>query len=262
MEYKKTKIAVLVISCDKYSDLWEPCTKMFNKFWPDCHYDKFLVSNFTEYNKDGFNNILIGQDKSWSHGLIIALKRLESQYEYVFTMVEDYFFIEKIDNTFIARMFNSFIEKNGNFLSLFKLPSKLKMINEYFGELENNIPYRQSVGFTLWNINTLIEILDENENAWEFEKNGVVRGFQYDNFFGSYKNYNVLNLVVKGKIVPKNYALFKSFFPSIEIDRPKMSREDLLIQKFRDYFITFFLFYTPSRIKKAIYFSKKIDFNQ
>ena len=121
MENKKNKIAVLVISCDKYSDLWEPCTKMFNKFWPDCNYDKFLVSNFAEYNKDGFNNILIGHDKSWSHGLKIALKRLENQYEYVFTMVEDYFFIEKIDNSKIDKYFGGVW---GTFVKFEKVPGQ------------------------------------------------------------------------------------------------------------------------------------------
>lgn len=252
---RENKIAVMVISCDKYSDLWEPCIKMFNKFWPDCVYDKFLISNFKEYSVAGFKSILIGQDKSWSNGLKIALKNIESEYEYVFTMVEDYFFIENIDSSYVARMFDSFIEKDGNFLSLFRLPSKLDPINEYFGELENNIPYRQSVGFTLWKLRTLYDILDENENAWEFEKNGVLRGFRYDKFYGSYKNYKVLNLVIKGKLVPKAYLIFKTYFPNEIIDRPEMMRKEMLIEFIRGGLINYFLFHMPSRIKKYLYFN-------
>jgi hypothetical protein len=251
-----SKVGVLIISCDKYSDLWEPCSKMFNKFWPDCEYDKYILTNFKEHNLDGFTSIKIGQDISWSHGLKTALKFLENKYDYVFTMVEDYFFIEKIDNLYINSMFDSFINKEGNFLSLFKLPSTLTYVNEYFGELENNIPYRQSIGFTLWKINTLMVLLDEKENAWEFEKSGVVRGFQYDKFFGSFNNYKVLNLVVKGKLMPTEYRVFKSHFTDIDIDRPLMSKKELFIQKFRDFLITKFLFYTPSALKKIIYFSK------
>lgn len=256
MKQSSSKIAVLIISCDKYSDLWEPCTKMFNKFWSECEYDKFILTNFKEHNKDGFKTIQIGHDRSWSNGLKIALNRLENNYDYVFTMVEDYFFVEHIDNNYMSKMFNLIIDNNSDFLSLFKLPSKLQKANEYFGRLENHIPYRQSVGFTLWKINTLINILDENENAWEFEKNGVIRGFEYPNFFGSYKNYKVLNLVVKGKIVPKEYSLFKSFFPNLYVDRPFMSRREIIIEKLRDFVITTFLFYTPSKIKRMIYFSK------
>lgn len=256
MENKKDKIAILIISCDNYKDLWKPCTKMFNKFWPDCSFDRYILTNFQEHNVDGFKSIQIGQDKSWSHGLKLALGHLDNDYEYVFTMVEDYFFIEKIDNFYVNTIFDSFINDEGNFLSFFKLPSKLSYINEYYGELENNIPYRQSIGFTLWKIKTLIVLLDEKENAWEFEKNGVIRGFEYDKFFGTIKNYKVLNLVVKGKLVPAAYQEFKSHFTEIDIDRPVMSNQELLIEKFRGFFITQFLFNAPSGLKKFIYFGK------
>lgn len=251
-----SKIAVLVISCDKYSDLWEPCTKMFSKFWPDCEYDKFIVSNFKDCNQIGFSNLQIGNDRTWSHGLKMAIERLNDKYEYVFTMVEDYFFVEKVDNSYVKAMFDTFVALDGNFLSLFKLPSKLSNCNEYFGELENIIPYRQSIGFTLWKTKTLNAILDENENAWEFEKNGVIRGFQYDKFFGSYKNYKVMNLVIKGKLVPSEYKIIKSYFPDIEILRPKMTHKEFIIEKLREIVITSFLFFTPTFLKRKIYFSK------
>lgn len=253
---KINKIAVLVISCDKYSDLWEPCSKMFLKFWPDCEFDKYLVSNFKECNLTGFINLKIGKDNTWSHGLKIALDKLSVNYDYVFTMVEDYYFVEKIDNYYVKAMFNTFVDLEGNFLSLFKLPSKLSKCNQYFGELENFIPYRQSIGFTLWKVQTLIKILDVNENAWEFEKNGVIRGFQFDKFYGSYKNFKVMNLVIKGKLVPKEYKALKTLFPSIEILRPSMSRKEVFIEKFREFAITTFLFITPAYLKRKIYFSR------
>jgi hypothetical protein len=256
MDSSKNKIAILIISCDKYSDLWQTCANMFEKFWADCRFDKFIVSNFKNCTEDGFQNIKIGADKSWSHGLKLALNHLESNYEYVFTMVEDYYFNEKIDNNYIVSMFDEFVKSRGNFLSLFKLPSKLYPVNEFYGALENHIPYRQSIGFTLWKIDILNSILAENENAWEFEKNGVVRGFQYDNFFGSYKNYKVMNLVIKGKLVPKEYRVLKTYFPEIKINRLEMSKKELFIEKLREYIITSFLFFAPTSIKRRLYFPK------
>ena len=250
------KIAILIISCDKYSDLWEPCTKIFNKFWPDCSFDRYILTNFKEHDVDGFKSIQIGQDKSWSHGLKLALSHLEYKYDYVFTMVEDYYFIEKIDNKYINEMFNLVEKENGDFLSLFRLPSKLERINKFFGRLENNIPYRQSVGFTLWKIRTLYNILDEDENAWEFEKRGVIRGFAYSNFFGSFKNYKVLNLVVKGKIVPKEYAILKLLYPNLIIDRPFLSKKEVFMQKIWSFVVNNILFYTPSCIKKMFFLYK------
>lgn len=249
-------IAILVISCDKYSDLWEPCVNIFNKTWPDCPYDKYIATNIKEFNYKGFSNILMGEDKSWSFGLKYVLAKLQEQYEYVFTLLEDYYFIEQIDNEYMIRMFDSFVQADGNFLSLFKLPSRLKPYNDYFGELENNIPYRQSCVFTLWKIKTLNEILKDEENAWEFEKIGVVRGFRYEKFFGTFLNYKVINVVIKGKLVPKDYGILKSILPEVDLQRPSFTPFEIRTMGLRDFFIMCFLKYVPKALKAKIYFSK------
>lgn len=250
------KIAILVISCDKYSDLWEPCVKIFNKNWEDCPYDKYIATNTEKFNFQGFSNILMGEDKSWSYGLKCVLTKLEEQYEYIFTLLEDYYFIDKIDNDYMIKMFDSFVLAEGNFLSLYKLPSQLKHYNEFFGELENNIPYRQSCVFTLWKIKTLKEILKDDENAWEFEKIGVKRGFRYDKFFGTYYNFKVINVVIKGKLVPKDYSILKKILPEVNLERPSFTLLEMSIMKIRDFFIISFLKYVPKEIRAKIYFSK------
>jgi len=251
------KIAVLVISCDSYSDLWEPCVKVFNIFWPNCPYDKFIMSNLKTIDLDNFKNIKVGKDQSWSHGLKLALDVLKLEYDYVYTLLEDYYFIENVDNNFIVNMFNTFISLDGNFLSLFKLPSKLTNCgNKYFGELENNIPYRQSCVFTLWKIETLYQILDENENAWEFEKVGVKRGFAYSGFYGSFKNFKVINVLIRGKLYRKDYYKLRDILPDIVINRPIFSRIENFKMRFRDSLVHLFLIFIPSRIKSYIYFKK------
>jgi hypothetical protein len=253
---KTNKIAILVITCDKFSDFWQPCVDMFNKFWPDCPYDKYLMSNHEIFSNNGFNNILVGDDKSWSHGLKMALKNLDNEYEYVFTLLEDYYFIERINNDYMTKMFSSFVELQGNFLSLYKLPSKLNKCNSFFGELENNIPYRQSCVFTLWKIKTLNDILDDNENAWEFEKVGVKRGFKFEKFYGSYYNFKVINVLVKGNLVRRDYRILKEIIPNVNINRPMFNWYQSLIIIFRDSLINAFLNFIPSKIKSAIYFKK------
>ena len=42
--YIKNKFAILIVSCDKYSDLWDPFFKLFFKFWPDCPFNIYLLS--------------------------------------------------------------------------------------------------------------------------------------------------------------------------------------------------------------------------
>lgn len=259
MEISHTKkIAILVISCDKYSDLWETCSQVFVKFWPDCPYDKYLASNTKQFSSNGFSPILMGEDKSWSLGLKIALSKLEVKYDYVFTLLEDYYFIEKIDNEYMIKMFDSFVLAEGNFLRLLKvLKPKIKYFNDYFGETENYTPYRQTCVFSLWRIKTLNELLKEDENAWEFEKIGVKRGFNFDKFFCVYKNkFKVVNLVIKGKLVPKSYKSLKRILPEINLNRPSFTSFEMIIMSVSDFFILTFLKYVPKKIRSQIYFAK------
>jgi len=252
------KIAVLVISCDKYSDLWEPCAKVFNKYWPDCPYDKYFATNTKEFSSLGFSPILMGEDQTWSYGLKFALTKLEMKYDYVLTLLEDYYFIEKLDNDYITKMFDSFVLAEGNFLRLNKiLYPKIKYFNVFFGETENYTPYRQTVVFTLWKIKTFKEILKDNENAWEFEKVGVKRGFQYDKFYCVYKNFfKTINVVIKGKLVPKDYNALKRILPEVNLDRPSFSFLEIVKMDIRDFFILTFLRIVPKKIRSKIYFYK------
>lgn len=59
-------VALLVLSCDMYSDLWESYAILFNRFWPESPYDKYLASNTIGFNSHGFKPILMGPDKTWS----------------------------------------------------------------------------------------------------------------------------------------------------------------------------------------------------
>ncbi len=46
MGHTNSELAILVCSCDKYADVWEPFFKLFFKFWPDCPYPIYLLSNY------------------------------------------------------------------------------------------------------------------------------------------------------------------------------------------------------------------------
>lgn len=250
------KIALLVLSCDKYTDLWEPYAELFNRFWPDCPYDKYLASNIIEFNSYGFKPILMGADETWSRGVKIALLKLKDNYDYVFTTLEDTPLVEKVDNNYLVNAFESFMSGNGNFLRTYMVTfPKLKPINQYFGEVENNTPYRQTCVYALWKINTLYEILDDNESAWEFEQVGVKRGFRYDKFYCMYNNqFNLINLVIKGKLLRESYRKIKYLMPNINLKRSQFSMMENVRVKIYTYFVLFALKFIPQRIQNKIYF--------
>ena len=252
------KIAVLIISCDKYSDLWSTCSKMFNLNWPDCPYEKFILTNDKEYSNNNFTNISVGKDIDWSSNLKKALIVLKNRdYEYVFSMVEDYYFDDKINTHDFQEIAESFMLIKGNFLRMHNAidPKITKMMNPYFGKVENHTPYRQTCAFSLWRIEVLDDLLVEGENAWEFEKIGVSRGFSYEGFYANSKNmFKTINLVIKGKIVPIELRKIRAYFPDLIFTRDIMSSTHYFGIKLIGGFKLFVLNYLPTRFISKIYF--------
>jgi hypothetical protein len=129
-------------------------------------------------------------------------------------------------------------------------------VNPYFGKVENNIPYRQTCAFSLWRIKVLNSLLLDGENAWEFEKIGVRRGFEFDGFYSTSRNsFKTINLVVKGKIVPNELHKIHKHFPELIFDRPSMSILYYLGSKFVSRLKILILNHMPSRILSKIYFN-------
>lgn len=250
------KIALLVLSCDKYADLWEFYAELLNRFWPDCPYDKYLASNTIEFNSQGFRPILMGTDETWSHGVKIALSQLKDKYDYVFTTLEDCPLVANVDNNNVVKAFESFMANDGNFLRTYMVVKpKIKPINQYYGEVENYTPYRQTCAYAVWKIITLYEILDEKESAWDFERIGVKRGFNYDKFFCVYKNqFELINLVIKGKLVRTSYRKLRELIPGVYLNRQQFTIRENVKDKIHGYIVRMGLKFIPQKIQNKIYF--------
>ena len=45
------RCAVLVTSCDSYSDIWDPFFKLMDAYWQDIPYKVYLNTETVEFNK-------------------------------------------------------------------------------------------------------------------------------------------------------------------------------------------------------------------
>ena len=152
------KIALLVLSFDGYDDLWSIFIDLFNKNWPDCNFDKYLMTNHKDFIDNQainpFRPLKVGDDKSWSANLMTALDLLDN-YEYVFLFMEDGFLIKKVNNSEILKVFDLFHKANGKFISYLNEPKPNNKFNQYFGEVSKDSPYRVTATSALWNIKFL-----------------------------------------------------------------------------------------------------------
>lgn len=248
------KIAYTVLSCDNYADVWEPYGLLMKKFWPDCPFDKYFATNEVAYSNHGFESILLGPDISWGHGLkTLVTKLIEMEYEYAFIAFDDFLLIDKVNNEKLISIINNFLSINGNSLRMIPYNSpKKRRYNNYFAEVYNGVPYRMTLGFNLWNLNTLNLLINENESAWEFEKNGVIRSFEYDGFYCTYKSqFKYINLIMKRKLVKDAYITLKNILPNTNIRREIW---DARLERLKGYPLYFFLRFFPAKLQNKIYF--------
>jgi hypothetical protein len=200
----KNRTALLVISCDAYSDLWPIFIRQFEKHWPDCPFDKYISTNFLSAESASFTDIPIGDDITWSNGLRKALDVLKDHYEFVLVTLEDLILVEKVENQTFNRIVKGFHKMDGNYIKFIRKPRPVKMIdNESFGIIPPKSLYRPTCVYALWRIETLVSLLRNKENAWEFERYGSIRSDKIDGFYVVRKDFfKVANTIVKGKFVP------------------------------------------------------------
>ncbi|MDR1773274.1 MAG: hypothetical protein LBR30_00135 [Clostridioides sp.] len=170
----------------------------FLKNWPDCPYDKFLITNHINFKNQHFQTIIIGNDESWSKTLFKAINILERTYNCVIIALEDLPIIKKINQEQVHFVINSFFDVNGNYLNLVNRPKPMSYFNRSFGLVEKGSLYRPSCVYSLWNINILKSLIEIDENAWEFERYGAERSDIYGGFYTVYKGlFNIINTVSK-----------------------------------------------------------------
>lgn len=180
---KKTNVAILVNSCDKYEDAWNPFFKLFSIMWHDCPYDIYLNSETKEYNCSFMHikTICGGKNLAWSERLKNCLSQIDA--DYIILLIEDFFLMSPVNENFLNEAikviihnkrigfisFNPDLEKEGYNWDM------SKAYNKDFNYIGKKSYYRINAQANLWRKSFLVKMLRNHENAWEFEDYGTVR---------------------------------------------------------------------------------------
>lgn len=197
---KMVDFSILILSCDKYSPLWQPFFYRFKKYWPNSYKKVYLLSNFLNTNIEGVENIKIGEDKDWSSNLLKGINLIDS--EYIFILLDDVFLKKKIDKFYLESLI-TFIERfKPNYLNTKSEPiPKGEKVSEYTWEIIKGSHYRCSISNSFWNKKMLINLLVEGESPWEFERNGSKRSNFYNGFYGTKKSLlDFHHVIIGGKL--------------------------------------------------------------
>jgi len=217
---------MIVPSCDKYSILWEPFFSLKEKYWKDCPFKTYLISeNPYHPGAEGIKE----ESQSWATNLKSALGKIGAPYIYLH--LEDMLIAEEVNTKRVVELFE--IMKKENILKLGITPFLHETNFSQFREYPDLIhvgtdPYRVSTQLGFWYRETLMQILKEGENIWQTEIDGFERTIKLEPFVMMKDEWviKVVNSFCQGKITDegKKFLEKEGFdFPlntSFKVDYP------------------------------------------
>jgi len=167
--------SVLVVSCDRYRDLWPPFFHQFWKYWPACPFPVYLGANTATWHDPRVCTLHAGADESWSKSLKFFLSRIPSRY--VLVLLEDFFLDGPVSNAGIASSLETLEGLDGTVLRLVPNPPPDLAVKNHpgVGEIHRLAPFRVSAQPGIWNRSALLAVLRDGESAWDFEHRGTLR---------------------------------------------------------------------------------------
>lgn len=219
-----TSLAVLILSCDKYSDLWAPFVKQARRCIPIDGYRVYLGSNNQPCREPGVIPVLSGDDVDWS----TSYKRILAQIpeRKLLVMTEDLFPPGPADEPCFRETVDFLFAQDAKHIKYWATPALDGMVpgSANLGFYDRGAPYRATVcGF--WDREYLMKMLLEGESPWNFEIMGSYRTSYSDGFYGVKKSiFGFVNLIEKGQWLPQSLEWARHEGIEVQVDRRHVSR--------------------------------------
>jgi hypothetical protein len=167
--------ALLVVSCDRYRDLWVPFFTLLFRYWPDCPFPIFLGANDETYPDRRVIPLCVGEDVDWSTNLRRMLGQIPVQG--ILLLQEDFLIDRPVDTQRIRRLIGYAAGKNAACLRLMPIPGPDRPCedNPDLGEIRKGADYRVSLQAAWWRKESLADVLAPGESPWQFECAGSRR---------------------------------------------------------------------------------------
>jgi hypothetical protein len=169
-------VAFVVVSCDKYADLWDPFFHCLQKYWPDCPYKVYLVTNEKDYTDTAASVIKIGTDRSYSDNLRAAIAQIDEPW--LILWLEDVFISKPVDT---GRLRQIVAKAQSIPVGYLKISPDLPLSYEgseddEIAPLPRGIRYRSAVGLSLYRKDTLKKLLVPGASAWDLDTSRISDG--------------------------------------------------------------------------------------
>lgn len=176
---------IMMLTCDKYSDLWPAYFGQIHKYW-NSYNGKIFVNterirkfDFECNNQISFSKKLYDWDTPWSYRLKDCLEQVEEQY--VIFLLDDFILTDYVDANEIDNCVDH-MKEEADIACFNFLPTPGKKNGKKYDRYEltdRNMPFRINLQAALWRKDFLMKFIREHENPWQFEYWGSIRARRY-----------------------------------------------------------------------------------
>lgn len=246
MSETNNKLAILVMSCDKYKGVWNDFFNLKEKYWPDCPYMTYLATDTVEYERAGVNIIHFGNIRTWTVCVRESLKQVREPYVALF--LEDAFIYKTVDSSVIASDLEFVINNNVDFMGLERdrmgdKTSPAAYESPHIWKIHKNCRYGIETSAAIWRKEFFVEQLEQADcNAWQFEVNLFNKAVSREGlpgriFFDDRLPFNIspVEVIRVGKLRPQAIKFFKDKGYNIDItSMPIMTKREVIKETIRD----------------------------
>ncbi len=184
-------LSIVISSCDAYEDLWKPYFTLFHRYWPDCPFPIYLITNKLKFDDSKVISVPVFPDRGWATVTREALERLADPY--ILYTHEDFFLDRKVDTSRILKLLDYMKKRGAAYLRLYPSPGPDVVFSDLpeVGEINKGSEYRTCLQAALWKREVMISLIRDGENPWQMEILGSQRSNELEMpFLSAIRNPN------------------------------------------------------------------------
>ncbi len=246
--------AVMISTCDNYSDIWDSFFTLFHKFWPGNPYPVYVNSETLDCHD---TNVAVTTLKartdhlSWTRRLKEALERITA--DYVVFILDDFFLYDNVDTDRIEQCL-AHMRKDSQIGAIYFSSLSYQMEECDLPELEKckqTAKSKVNLTLALWRRDVFLYYLNHDETAWEFEANSLGRSLERSDTFYSFSRSP--RIVIPYDYV--RYGLFagKWFKPTVDLFNKHGITHDFSVRGFYEEYEYGTIPYVSRQIKMDSY---------
>ena len=164
-------VAIMITSCDAYQECWKPIIYSLDKYWPDCDYPRYIVTNYNEQELPNTKFIKVGDDhRSWCNLARMGMEAIPE--DIVIYFQDDYWLNQRVDNEAIKQHVTHFKSNHLDFLKIngdFPRDEHRIGLTDYCDN-PANIRYSIDTAIAIWRKSTISALMIKDWSGWEFER--------------------------------------------------------------------------------------------